>query len=222
MRQRIWSNPWFFAPVLLLWLTGLALALWLPYGTEILFFNPWRREPFNTFFKLATHLGEGVAFAGVAVTALLLRYRFSLLVALGGLLVMPLVYVLKDQAAYDRPLTYFQQKGAMGAVVTVPGVELRSGKTSFPSGHTMAAFTLFGLLNLMAARRYPRLGLLFALMAALTGISRIFLVQHFLADILAGAVLGLACAQLIWWLDHRLLPPPRTAFLDKGALRVRK
>jgi membrane-associated phospholipid phosphatase len=61
----------------------------------------------------------------------------------------------------------------------------------------MAAFALYGLIAAMIGSKYPKWGLLCAVFAIATGISRVFLVQHFLIDILAGATLGLAVCWLV-------------------------
>jgi membrane-associated phospholipid phosphatase len=63
----------------------------------------------------------------------------------------------------------------------------------------MLAVTMFSLVTLMLPFRWRRFGLLFAMLALLTGISRVFLVQHFLRDVLAGAAFGLAISSLVWW-----------------------
>ena len=57
---------------------------------------------------------------------------------------------------------------------------------SFPSGHTQAAFTLAILLVIYVKKYY---WFIFAI-AALMGISRIFMSMHFPSDILFGAYLG--------------------------------
>jgi undecaprenyl-diphosphatase len=64
---------------------------------------------------------------------------------------------------------------------------------SFPSGHTITAFTMATSLICF----YPTLavGLLFC--AISIGASRILLGMHFLSDVLAGAVLGYALATLV-------------------------
>ncbi len=211
----IWENKWFAVPVLIFLVVGTFLLYTIPYGDEILFFNAWRVEPFNTIFRWCTILGEVFVYIALGIAALLWRYRFTVLIALSGLFILPLGYALKDQIAIDRPKTYFEKQGVYGDVVVVPEVKLNSGRTSFPSGHTLSAFTLYSMLSLIAGRKHARWGLLFALLAIAVGISRIFLVQHFLADILAGAVAGLVCAQFIWWLNGRAFFQ-RMTFLDAG------
>ena len=199
--KSIWENAWFMIPVLLFFIAGLVLTLFVPYGDEILFFNFLRREPFNTGFQFLTLLGEVHVYIICIVAALFWRYRYALLIALAGLITLPTVYFIKESFATDRPITFFRNRHLSDLVVTVPGVSLNAGQTSFPSGHTMAAFALFSLLVLILGKHYRRSGLLLALLAILVGVSRVFLVQHFLDDILAGAALGLAVSWLVWQLD---------------------
>jgi membrane-associated phospholipid phosphatase len=63
---------------------------------------------------------------------------------------------------------------------------------SFPSGHTMAAFGLYAALAFYAKKWYQAFGLFF--LALLVGYSRIYLSQHFLVDVIFGAMLGCLAA----------------------------
>lgn len=58
----------------------------------------------------------------------------------------------------------------------------------FPSGHTTIAFVLAAVL----AGQYPRLRWYCYTIAALVGISRVYLGMHYPSDVVAGAVLGSA------------------------------
>ncbi|HMX39448.1 MAG TPA: phosphatase PAP2 family protein [Saprospiraceae bacterium] len=196
-------NLWFAIPVMAALLLGGLLALRLPYGQEIVALNGWRHEPFNTLFRYATHAGEAGPYLVAGVALLVLgRYRGMALVAASGLIMLPLSFLLKDQFGMARPLTWFSEAERWHEIVTVPGVVLNSGDTSFPSGHTMSAFALYGMLTLMLPWQHRRWGLLFALLAISVGISRIFLVQHYLVDVMAGAVVGLALSGLVWYFGH--------------------
>jgi undecaprenyl-diphosphatase len=73
----------------------------------------------------------------------------------------------------------------------------------------MAAFALYSLLAMMLPVRQKHWGLPMAIIAVLVGISRIFLVQHFLADVLGGALLGLALSLGVWILYHQYARPVR-------------
>jgi len=63
-------------------------------------------------------------------------------------------------------------------------------RLSFPSGHTVTAFVLFGVLAYHARRwRVPLLAV-----AALAGLSRVMVGVHWPVDVVAGALIGLASA----------------------------
>src|SRR5258707_12084275 len=77
------------------------------------------------------------------------------------------------------------------------------GGYSFPSGHTMAATLLYGLLAVFAIlvwkdRHWRILAILWAILAiALVGFSRIALGAHYLTDVL-GAIFGGASWLILW------------------------
>lgn len=214
-----WHNPWFSIPVLLLFNIGLIINYYVPYGNEILYFNPWRIEPLNGLFRFATLLGEVWAYGFFALLLLFIgRYRYVILIITTGLLVLPLQYYLKDVIGADRPLTYFEKLERIQEVTRVTGVELNSGKTSFPSGHTIGAFALYSVLAMIFAERRPQFGALFALLGAFVALSRIFLVQHFLADVLFGALIGLLVGEGVGWLS-RAPAFQRAKALDGNLLR---
>ncbi len=214
MKKAFWNNPWFIIPALVFLNAGLALLLFVPYGLEILYLNPLRAEPLNTFFRWITHAGEAPAFFALGLIALLWRIRYALLIALAGLIILPTSYLLKDKIGTDRPITFFAEIGLMDAVALVPGEEMNSGQTSFPSGHTMAAFALFGLCAFMVGRRLPGLAFTCFWTAMLVALSRVFLVQHFLVDVVGGTLIGLLVALLVWGIDRQFLH--RWTALDRG------
>lgn len=67
--------------------------------------------------------------------------------------------------------------------------------TSFPSGHTVGAFALAGVL-LFASKSWPLRAIAFALAAAV-GMARILAFRHWASDVTASAVLGLVAAWLV-------------------------
>lgn len=220
MKQAFWGNPWFFIPALLALNVGLVLMLFVPQGQEIISLNAWRTEPWNTFFRLCTLLGEGGVFVLIGLATMPWRFRYAVLLALGGLILVPSSFLLKEQFAKERPVPFFAGTGLKEAVVLVPEVDMHVGRTSFPSGHTMAAFALWGVVALIGSRRQQMLGLGCALAAVLAGLSRIFLVQHFLADVLAGAILGLLVTGIVWEVNLRWLQ--NKPGLDRGFLNKNK
>ncbi|HKO56973.1 MAG TPA: phosphatase PAP2 family protein [Thermoanaerobaculia bacterium] len=67
--------------------------------------------------------------------------------------------------------------------------------TSFPSGHTVGAFALAGVLFFASPSRTLRVVAL--LLAAAVGLSRILAFRHWTSDVVASAVLGLVVARLV-------------------------
>lgn len=189
---------WYYYPVGIFIVAALAAACVLPYGEEILILNDLRFEPFNTVFRIITGLGEPYMWV-IAVIFYLFRSRSTAVpLIVAGLLIMPVSYIVKDKAGSDRPYTHFQNIGKSDQVVVVPGVALNKGKTSFPSGHTMSAFGLYSMLALLSGAKNRYLLMTLAGISILTGISRIFLVQHFLVDVIGGAILGMLISLLVW------------------------
>lgn len=66
-----------------------------------------------------------------------------------------------------------------------------SDKFSMPSGHTAAAFVFATMISTF----FPTWGLFAYAWASLIGLSRVVLGVHFPGDIIAGALLGYACAE---------------------------
>jgi membrane-associated phospholipid phosphatase len=189
---------WYFYPVGIFLVAAAVAAILLPYGEEILILNDLRFEPFNTAFRTITVLGEPYMWVLAVVYYLVRDRRMAVPVIVAGLLIIPVSYIVKDKAGTDRPYTHFQNIGKTDQVVVVPGVALNKGKTSFPSGHTMSAFGLYCMVALLSGGKNRYLLITLAVLSVLTGISRIFLVQHFLADVIGGAVLGLLISVAVW------------------------
>lgn len=96
--------------------------------------------------------------------------------------VLPLYLFLKNIVRRDRPCE------RLSTSVAIPPLET----FGFPSGHTVFAFAFAALL----VEIYPVLGFVAYTVATLIGLSRVLLGVHYPADILAGAVLGVACAKV--------------------------
>ena len=96
-------------------------------------------------------------------------------VLVGGLL----THLMKDSVDRSRPE---YASAELQAAVETPG------SPSFPSGHTSTAFAA----AVVVAALHPRLRWPVLVLAALVGLSRIYLGVHFTLDVVAGAALGLA------------------------------
>ncbi len=197
-------------------LGGLYLAL-SDKADAIYFFSENRSPLLDSAFRFITKLGEGPMYFFLGIGALAVRLRYTLLVAFTGLTVMAFSFGLKALFAIDRPAAYLAKLNLTEQVSFVPGVDLHTGATSFPSGHAMSAFALYSVLAfvLPSAKRYV---LPLFLLALLVAVSRIYLVQHFWPDVYVGAIVGVGLAML--W--HTLLGRSGQAWLDRPLLPIGK
>ena len=192
------ENAFFFFPfIILLLITGVLLVV-TETGDAIFFFSQYRSEWSDGLFRYGTRLGEGGLFALATIALLFIKYRYALVLPLLGASVSLVTQSAKAFFAHPRPYAYFRDTNMLGSLIPVEGVHMHSGWNSFPSGHTMAAFALYAFLALCLPRKAWN-GFFFLTLAVVVGISRIYLVQHFLKDVFLGAILGVALA-LFWYL----------------------
>jgi len=144
---------------------------------------------FEAFWQSATYAGDGLAVFALATLLLWRRPDAAwagMIAALPGTL---LLNGLKALLPVDRPALVLLNDG-----VTVLGPALHHG--SFPSGHSVAAGILAGIVFL--AFRHPALRALGILTALLIGLSRAAVGVHWPLDIAAGLSIGWLCAWLGW------------------------
>ncbi len=107
---------------------------------------------------------------------------------------------LKVLAGRERPSREGQVPGHERTVFHGPSMGLRHASCqSFPSGHTLSGFASATVLSVF----YPPAAPVFYGVAAATGINRVVKHQHFLSDVVAGALLGHFVA--LWALGWRWL-----------------
>lgn len=134
---------------------------------------------FINFVRAVSRTGDGYIQVIVpAVISLLAQSTTFFMLALTAFAIeRPIYFVLKHTLKRRRP---------PDIVPNFSCIVQPSDKFSFPSGHTMAAFLLVGLvvfeLGVIALPLY--------LWAMAVGASRVILGVHFPSDILAGAALG--------------------------------
>jgi membrane-associated phospholipid phosphatase len=104
--------------------------------------------------------------------------------------------IIKNLVNSPRPKLYFEAGTYLNFI---DGVTL-SGSSSFPSGHTATAFAIATVLVLMTKNKNGQMLILMA--ATLVGYSRIYLAQHFLLDVIVGALLGSISGVLAFYLTQ--------------------
>jgi undecaprenyl-diphosphatase len=135
------------------------------------------------FVLLSAWWMKGVAFVAIgAIGDVRCRRRLpaaTLIAAVSVGIGSLIVALLKE--SLDRPRPEHADPGIDAAVAT-------PGSPSFPSGHTATAFAAAAAVGAF----YPRLRWPLYSLAALVGLSRIYLGVHFTLDVAAGAILGTA------------------------------
>jgi len=219
MLNIIKSNQLFFVAFLLFVIIGGLILASISQGEAILFFSD-NRSPFGDFFfYYATKLGEVPMYLFFIGLFLFVRFRYAILVPLTGAVSLGVSAALKIYFAHDRPFRFFTKNDFMDQINLVDGVSLYSGMTSFPSGHTMSAFAVFSLVAFLFSKK-QYLGLLMFFIALMVGISRIYLVQHFLKDVYLGTILGIFVGMFMYWIQGKI-PYNENNLLDKSLRKLK-
>ncbi len=176
-------------------------------GQELLFFSQNRSFFLNRFFILVNYLGEPYFYILAAIVFTLKKdlYKVISIITLGTSILF-LTQLLKNYFSKYRPSIFFSEIIASPELFEqVPGIELISSYTSsFPSGHTSAAFALYSLLAFYTKNTVFKT--IWIIPAIFAGLARIYLGQHFLEDVLAGTVLGIIIAFTIFLLYSTIKP----------------
>lgn len=168
--------------------TQLDISLWL---------NAQWNHSLYQISSIATYLGDGWLVVGLGLILLFVKPRLGIMVLLCYLLSAGLAQLLKHTlfAEWNRPLWHIQSLGLENVHIE-EGME-RNFSNSFPSGHSTSAFALFSMLALFTVSK-PLKFFLF-LLAVFTAFTRIYLLQHFLRDTCAGAIIGSLLSYLIFY-----------------------
>jgi len=137
------------------------------------------------FMRIVSASGDGYCYPLLAAGMFLfapdkaMSFIFATLVAFA--LELPIYHIVKQKIRRNRPFESLQ--GIRSRIVP-------SDQFSFPSGHTAAAFIMATVLGSF----FPAAALPVYLWASCVGLSRVYLGVHYPSDILAGVVMGSACA----------------------------
>lgn len=155
--------------------------------------NQYHAPFWDSVFPYVTHLGDGLT--GIVVVLLIVifskkpwKYQY---LTLGGmtLLFSGITAQLLKHLVYPdayRPVKFIGQE----LLHLIPDVEMHA-HNSFPSGHSSTAFALFTFLLFISRRHHWAIQIFVALFTFFVAYSRIYLSQHFLEDVLTGAVIGI-------------------------------
>lgn len=199
----------------------LALSMIVPKGQDVLWINGKHSSGLDLLMSLVTNLGDGVMFIPVTLFLLFVRFQYALMAAVIGTAHGVLIALAKQILFYGMP----RPKSVLDHSLLhfVPGINVHA-INAFPSGHTTTAFCLALFLALLINKQSATFLLL--LLALLVGYSRIYLLQHFLVDVAAGAMLGYLTTRIVWQVLHTRLNHPwmnlRLSITSKKSKRVQR
>ncbi len=186
----------FLMACLVFWAICLTIVLAYPPGVELAFFNSWKGSLTDVLFIYGTRWGEEHGYIVITLIALATRWKDAIWIPLVGFFVSLFSFLAKIYFRAPRPGHFADASWFRDQIILVDGITPLSGYTSFPSGHTMSAFALAAFsIYLFRAQKWPWIVLF--LLALLVGVSRMYLVMHFLRDVLFGSLLGVVVAILL-------------------------
>lgn len=190
----------YYVLTFLLIILGLVLLLVLPKGGLVLWLDVNSNSTCDTLFHWVTKGGE--PFMGLLAFILILLFstkRLTFIFIVSILLALIVSQGLKHKAFpnEDRPSYTYTELHEIADLD-------RHTHNSFPSGHTTAAFTFFTLLAISFRKKW--LQFLAPCCAAMVGVSRVYLGQHYLIDIVAGAVLGVFIVSIVVYFFNKKMP----------------
>ncbi len=179
--------------------------------------NAHHQPSLDVFFKYVTYLGDGILIAILLVFLLLVSYKWSILAAFSIIFQSVLVSVFKRwiYEGLERPTAFLKNIEWH----YVEGVDVH-GSNTFPSGHTTTAFALFSILVVIFHYRHYLFSLMFFLLAFLAGLSRVYLLQHFLVDVYFGAVFGISSVILSLFIMDKIFASSKLDKLHQQSLRT--
>jgi membrane-associated phospholipid phosphatase len=188
-------NRALFSAAVLRLIVGAAVTViaWFSFDAPVLAWaEAVQSDATQTAIRLINRLGGGmnpvliVAFFLVAGVAYHERrwVSYAVSMSIAGLTAGLVVQLVKLIVGRARPELW------LGHAHYAPG-----SSTSFPSGHTVGAFALAGVL-VFASRNWP-LRVIAFLLASAVGLSRVLAFRHWMSDVTASAVIGLLAAWLV-------------------------
>ena len=150
----------------------------------------------DPFMELYTQLGNtGMLFIALGVLMLFFKpTRRAGLSALCAMLIGFIVVNLTIKPLVSRPRPWL-------AIENFVNLVPEHDPNSFPSGHTNAAFAFALAVCMSAPKKWMKAAVV--AMAAVMGLSRLYVGVHFPSDVLAGAAIGSLCGLAGAWIVNK-------------------
>lgn len=187
MKNFIWDNKYFLAPLLMFWIILGFLLLAYGYHDSFLVMNGVYFRWLDYPMLILTWLGDSFFLSALMLLLFMRKDMNMVLVAIASVIITGFIaQFLKHWvfSQWDRPLTVFEGRDMVHYV----GNYILH-KYSFPSGHsttTAAAFTVIA----WHIRKRKVMPFILGGLTVVVSYTRIYLGAHFPGDVLAGNLLG--------------------------------
>lgn len=176
------------------------MLLVLGKGELVLILNELHTPYGNDFFMVTTLMGEYIGLIAVFLAIAMFSTKRNVAIFLVTVVLTLLLSQGFKHLVFNsehRPSFFFEN------LEQIEGLT-RHKHNSFPSGHTAMAFALYTILAIAIPKKGVQLTC--AVVATLTGISRVYLGQHYLNDIVTGAILGMLTTVTVVYLFDKYRP----------------
>jgi len=181
-------------------IVGLLFSLITDKAQFLIWLTNFRNPVADYFFYYVTHLAEMYGYIVCGILLCLVSWKKMVTIPVLGVVVLLTSYLLKEFFQHERPSLYLERICYEGPL-SVMGYPLLSGYHSFPSGHSMGAWALFTLVAALC--KNTAISLLCLFLAVSVSISRIYLLEHFLQDVVSGGMVGIALGYGVYYLYVR-------------------
>lgn len=186
----------FLASWVMFLIVGIIIYSGYEHGSLFLWINDHHTAFFDVYFVFFSRIGDGEFFGYLLILLGLWKFKYIVTGATGYLAGGAVVQILKRVFDLPRPTAYY-----FGVELDlVDGVKMYT-QHSFPSGHSASGFAIFLFLSIICKSRI--LSFIFFFFALSVGISRIYLAQHFFADVYIGSIIGVVFMLWIYVLWER-------------------
>jgi membrane-associated phospholipid phosphatase len=193
------KNRLFFIIFFLFFLASVFVLLFFSKANGFYLLNTYHGNFLTAFFIRFTYFGDGLFCVAAGILLFVFKKRFLGLMVLSSYAISGIIaQVLKYFIIEARPAVYLRESSYQYFIDDVTLHNLYS----FPSGHAASAFALATVFSF--AVKNKNYSILFLSAAILVGYSRIYLAQHFIDDVLAGAIIGLLSAIISWIFFEKL------------------